>query len=75
MACNWTQEDLNAFDEAMKNRALSGTLEVKFPSGQEIRFESLKSMQEYRNFIIGEINRCARKSSGSKMQASLASFC
>ena len=75
MACNFTLEDLAAFDLAMKNRALSGTLEVTYPSGQSIRFESLKSMMEYRSFIVNEINKCTRKASGSGMQASLASFC
>jgi len=68
----WTQQDLDDFDEAFKNRANTATLELVYPSGQSVRFDSLLSMRQHRNMIVGEINKSNR--SGG-MQASLASFC
>ena len=72
---SWTKEDLDALEEAIKDRAISGTLEVTFPSGKSIRFESTASMLKVRAEMIRYLNDLMLRQAGIKPSThSLATF-
>lgn len=71
---SWTREDLEKLEDAILNRATSGTLEVSFASGKSIRFESVTSMLKVRAEIIKYLNNEAMRLKGGSADYSLARF-